>query len=52
MKTENEITEIREEAGKILANPETTPETIKYYQGFLGALDWYVSKKVEEKKEE
>jgi hypothetical protein len=40
MKTDKEITEMKEEINKILSNPESTTETLKYYQGFLGGLDW------------
>lgn len=28
------------EISKILSNPESTTETLKYYQGFLGGLEW------------
>jgi len=40
MKTKQEIKSMEEEIKKILCNPESTIETLKYYQGFLGGMIW------------
>lgn len=40
MKSEKEITDMKDEISKILSNPESTTETIKYYQGFLGGIEF------------
>ena len=44
MKSEKDIQEMKDEIAKILSNPESTTETLKYYQGFLGGIEFLTSK--------